>query len=149
MGVFLSGGVLASQIDCYLATAYARGQLPRLFRWIKSGPGPDPTGPLYGYSMGASSGLCSMLTLATISAPWRRSRFPLIPVDFPLVWFTTGLVCWKFWSYCKKTKDGIGHGGHLGGCGSGALLGWFGLDILSWVHSGKDLGNSPGGTLSL
>lgn len=134
ISTFLAGGVIASQIDCFVGKAYATGQYRDLFAYIKSGPDPSPKSTLESRSLGASSGLCTLLMAATLSAPSARWSLLFIPVGIPLFLITSAEVAWEAWSYYENVADGVSHSGHLAGHLAGVVL-WFG--VLRWTPYGR------------
>ena len=134
LATFVTGGFLASQLDCFVSQAYARNQYPWLFRYIKSGPDPDPSRTLSANHLGASSGLASLLVVIAISAPLSSWRFLIVPVPIPAFVLAGGIVGWDAWSWYSNVADGIGHGGHLAGHLVGLAL-W--LVVLRWTKDGK------------
>ena len=134
---FLAGGVMASQIECAAANAYANPWNP----WHNivaplhvSHRDPDSNKTLGASRLGASSGLCALFTVVAISQPFSRWRLLLFPVGVPVWMLWGGEVAWEGYSFYNNVDDGIGHGGHLAGHLAGAIL-W--LAALRWTRYGK------------
>lgn len=134
---FLVGGVMAAQLDCATAKAYANPSSP----WHNivaslhvSLHDPNPNSTLRTGRLGASAGVCAMFTVMAIAHPLARGRFPLVPGSIPIWAIWIAEVAWEGYNFYNNVDDGIGHGGHLAGHVAGALL-W--LVALRWTPYGK------------
>jgi membrane associated rhomboid family serine protease len=134
---FLAGGVMASQIDCATAHAYANLRNPWhniVARLHVSPRDPNPNRTLGTSRLGASAGLCTLFTVAAISSPFSRMSFMFVPIGIPMWVLWGGEVAWEGYSFYNNVDDGIGHGGHLAGHLAGAIL-W--LVAVRWTSYGK------------
>jgi membrane associated rhomboid family serine protease len=134
---FLVGGVMASQLDCAAAKAYANPWSPwhNVVGSLHASPrDPNPNATLKTGRLGASAGLCAIFTVLAISHPMARGGFPLIPGSIPICVLWLAEVAWEGYNFYNNVEDGIGHGGHLGGHVAGAFL-W--LVALRWTPYGR------------
>jgi membrane associated rhomboid family serine protease len=134
---FIAGGIMASQLDCATATAYAKSWSPwhNIVGSLHASPrDPNPNETLGAGRLGASAGLCTLFTVLAISNPLARGRFLLIPISFPIWSLWCGEVAWEGYNFYYNVEDGIGHGGHLAGHVAGAVL-W--LVALRWTRYGR------------
>jgi membrane associated rhomboid family serine protease len=134
---FLVGGVMASQLDCAAAKAYADAWSPwhNVVGSLHASPrDPNPKATLDTGRLGASAGLCAIFTVLAISHPMARGGLPLVPGSIPICVLWLAEVAWEGYNFYNNVEDGIGHGGHLGGHVAGAFL-W--LVALRWTPYGR------------
>jgi len=127
LSAFVITGAASSQIVCATDKAYARGTSPNAFKYIKRDLGdPNPSNTLTANHVGASGAIAGLFGILVTSVSFPKAGSSRLPS--PILSLFLGF---EAYAYYTNMDTGIGHGAHLAGFMSGAVL-W-----LTWLRRAR------------